>query len=77
MNNCMDCGSSLETVSNDSWVIKFKCHGCGVRYKVILPDHMSGNHSPEIIKLSGPNKETSIKKSIEREREKENVSRTK
>jgi hypothetical protein len=38
---------------------------------------MSGNHSPEIIKLSGPNKETSIKKSIEREREKENVSRTK
>ena len=56
MNNCLTCGGvliKLEELS-DSWVTKYKCEVCAARYKEIQPDHMSGNHNPDIIKLDKP-----------------------
>jgi hypothetical protein len=53
MKFCMKCGGSLEKTFDNSWVWYNYCYNCDVTFKVVQPDHMSGNHNIEIITLEG------------------------
>lgn len=53
MKYCSKCGGTLEKIFDNSWVSYNYCDSCSVTFRVVIPDHMSGNHNYEIIEIEG------------------------
>lgn len=52
MKFCRHCGSNPTKLKDNpedhGWTAFYRCGGCGISYRIIYPDQMSGNHKEDI-----------------------------